>query len=81
MRSNEKVWHLMHCFSPNEDGVEGIHLTGIGHWTNVRDTLKWLRAMAVKYGLNMAYRSRRCRTHGVLCLEERDLDLDPMEGY
>ncbi len=79
--SNEKVWHLMHCFSPNEDGVEGINLTPIGHWTNVRDTLKWLRARAVKYGLNEAYRSRRCRRYGVMCLEYRDLDRDPMEGY
>lgn len=76
--SNDKVWFDMHGLTENEDGVRGIELVGVGHWLPTRQVLKWLRARSEKWGLNMAYRSRRCPTYGVYMLQERSLDLHPM---
>jgi hypothetical protein len=76
--SNEKVWFDMHGLTENEDGVRGIHLVGIGEWKPTRYVLRWLRDRSMRWGLNMAYRSRRCPTYGVYMLQQRSLDLHPM---
>ena len=77
--SNEKVWFDMHGLTENEDGVRGIELVGIGEWKPTRFVLRWLRDRSIRWGLNMAYRSRRCPPYGVYMLQERNLDVHPMD--